>query len=83
MVLSNWEQIYDCAVNEGLPVITLFQICTMVAEQPPICQSFLRLLVDQLETVPIANRDPFLVGAISNIIELQPNAAGNLWCNVL
>ena len=52
----------------------------MVASQPAICQTFLQLLVDQLNAV---NRDPFLVQAISSIIETQPNAAGYLWKPIL
>lgn len=52
----------------------------MVAADPAICQSFLRLLVEQLVS---SNRDSFLLQALSNIIELQPNAAGYLWKPIL
>ena len=48
----------------------------MVSQDAAICQSFLRLLVEKLSET---NRDQFLSGAISNIIETQPNSAGNLW----
>ena len=76
LIITNWERIYECALNDGLSTIVLYQICTMVSQDAAICQSFLRLLVDKLSE---GGRDSFLPGAISNIIELQPNSAGNLW----
>ena len=76
----NWEIIYESALGNGLPVVVLYQICTMVAEDPAICQMFLRLLLDQLAA---ETRDPFLLQAITNVVELQPNSAGNLWRVIL
>jgi len=61
-------------------VTTIFRICSLVVNHPPICQTFLQLLVDRLYTQP---RDDFLVKAIANIIDQQPNAAGFLWKPIL
>jgi len=55
-------------------------LCGLVVNYPAICQTFLQLLVDRLGVEP---RDTFLVQAISNIIEQQPNAAGFLWKPIL
>jgi hypothetical protein len=44
----NWEKIYECALHYALPTRVLYQICSMVEEDPAVCQAFLRILVDQL-----------------------------------
>ena len=59
---------------------TLYRICSLVVNHPAICQVFLQLLVDKLVEEP---RNDFLVEAISIIVELQPNAAGYLWRQIL
>jgi hypothetical protein len=79
-IINNSEAIYECALNDGLPVGVLYQLCSMVSSEAAICQGFLRLLVDQLGS---PNRDPFLLQAISNVLEAQPNAAGHLWRHIL
>jgi hypothetical protein len=61
-------------------VTTIFRICLLVVNHPPICQTFLQLLVDRLNVEP---RDDFLLKAIANVIDLQPNAAGFLWKPIL
>lgn len=45
MILTNWEKLYECALGESIGVKGLYWVCSMVASDPAICQSFLRLLI--------------------------------------
>jgi hypothetical protein len=66
MVITNWEKLYECALGQSIGVAGLYRTCSMVAGDPAICQSFLRILIEQLVA---PNRDPLLLQAISNTLE--------------
>lgn len=80
VIIENHELIYEAIIGANPEVTTLYRICSLVVNHPAICQVFLQLLVDKLVEEP---RDEFLVQAISIIVELQPNAAGYLWRQIL
>lgn len=80
VVVENNELIYEVVIACVPDVLLLYRICCLTSNHPAITQVFLQLLVDKLQEEP---RDPFLVQAVSLIVERQPNAAGCLWRQIL